>query len=675
MHIVARSHTLAALVAALFCVPWSPARAHASAGAPQAMDPRPQIVAPMERDLLAEFPWDARSRRRSAVAKVAAPVVGTRRAFWAQNSRTRRFYQVQATCRVVGVHSYIFVDDTQWGGRVRQDEVDAISRAFDAATPGHPDRGIYDIETQAFGPTPDVDGDPRVYFLIMDIQDSFSGTGSYIAGYFSGINEFTDIEARRRGFRSNEVEMFYLDCNPLDVRSSAAHSVVAHEFQHMIHFGADPQEETWLTEGCSTFSELLTGYGARQPYAFSKLSGDGLVQWASSQLDYEQTGMFVTYLYEHYGGLGTIRALIADTTNGTDSVDNTVRPLGTNFGGVFEEWVIANYIDDSGLLGGEYGYESYVLSGDSQFLDSAVHAQHPLPVTRSSVYYSATRYIRFEHVRDLSIHFAGSEGNTFALQYIGLAQGAPVEVGEIPLNERNEGYRDFRGDTLDTVVLVPAVLEPTFLTVSFSYSTCDLPTGPNVGGLHPGIAHASPLPGAEGVSLFKVLSLTFNRAYDPETLLLDTGDYPAGEIARSQDGQSLTVTPTGRLEPDKTYTVTVRAGVRDTQGALMVDTDFAWRFTTASADQPIELAYDSEDFTRQLTWEEEGQGSGVRFTPPMCPHCSPPPISICSAWTTAAASSCACSQTRGTARPTSPLTCWTRRSWSPRSKPGGSIWT
>jgi len=59
-----------------------------------------------------------------------------------------------ATCRYVGDHCFIFVDDTQWdtnGGRIYQSDVDGLGELFEHSTPADPERGIYELEVEAFG--------------------------------------------------------------------------------------------------------------------------------------------------------------------------------------------------------------------------------------------------------------------------------------------------------------------------------------------------------------------------------------------------------------------------------------------------------------------------------------------------------------------------------------------
>ncbi|RKY65983.1 MAG: hypothetical protein DRQ08_04270, partial [Candidatus Latescibacterota bacterium] len=247
----------------------------------------------MEIELVERFGWGP--ERMGILAKPGLrPSLGTKRTFWAYDFASERFYQVEATCRGVGEHCYIFVEDANWNTRVRREDVEALLTAFDRRTPTHPDSGIYLVDKDVFGEPPDVDGDPKVYILVLDIKDDL-GEGLYVGGYFSGVNEYSDREARQRGYRSNETEILYIDCDPLNLSSSGSHRVLAHEFQHMIHFNMDPEEETWLNEGCSTFAEFINGYGVRPPENFKDHPEDSLVEWGEKPVDYEQVGMFVDY--------------------------------------------------------------------------------------------------------------------------------------------------------------------------------------------------------------------------------------------------------------------------------------------------------------------------------------------------------------------------------------------
>lgn len=561
----------------------------------------------MEIELVRDFGWGP--ERTGALAKPGLrPSLGTRRTFWAYDFASERFYQVEATCRGVGEHCYIFVEDAKWNARVRREDVNALLAAFDRSTPAHPDSGIYLVNCNFFGEPPDVDGDPKIYILILDIRDKFDGK-LYVGGYFSGVNEYSDMEARRRGYRSNEAEILYIDCDPLDL-STDGPKVLAHEFQHMIHFKMDPEEETWLNEGCSTFAEFVNGYGVRPPENFKDHPEDSLVEWNEKPVDYEQAGMFVDYLYEQFGGRKTVRSLVEDPKHGARGVSSTLQRMGygEGFDDVFCMWVLANYLDDP-RVGEMYYYENYKLSGAYDFSDTRVYLSFPAE-GKGSVGYASTNYISFSDVRDLHIEFDGEDRGDFRAFVMLFPEGGPPQVDEVPLDDRNDGSGSFYG-SYEKIVLVPVVEEvPTGIQVPYLYSAREMERG---------IVSVYPYPGATGVPLDAKLRVTFSSPYDPTSLKMDFGLYPAGRKERSQDGRTLTVFPSEDLNPYTTYTILIKAGVRDTSGNLFLREDYSWSFTTGAGAEATELSYDDGDYDLWLYWEEEGEGSGVRFTPPYVP--------------------------------------------------------
>ncbi|RKY62844.1 MAG: hypothetical protein DRP99_05150 [Candidatus Latescibacterota bacterium] len=562
----------------------------------------------MEIELVERFGWGP--ERTGILAKPGLrPSLGTKRTFWAYDFASERFYQVEATCRGVGEHCYIFVEDANWNTRVRREDVEALLTAFDRRTPAHPDSGIYLVDKDVFGEPPDVDGDPKVYILVLDIKDDL-GEGLYVGGYFSGVNEYSDREARQRGYRSNETEILYIDCDPLDLSSSGSHRVLAHEFQHMIHFNMDPEEETWLNEGCSTFAEFINGYGVRLPENFKDHPEDSLVEWEGKPIDYEQVGMFVDYLYEHFGGMEIVRSLVADPKHGVRGVTSTLHRMGYDegFDEVFEGWVLANYLDDP-RPGEMYYYENYELSGAYDFSDTKVYLSYPAE-GRGSVGYTSTNYVSFSDVRDLHIEFDGEDRGDFRAFVILFPEEGPPQVDEVPLDERNDGCWSFYG-RYDKIVLVPVVRDlPTGIRVSYLYSAREMERG---------VVSVYPYPGATGVPLDAKLRVTFSSPYDPTSLKVDFGLYPAGKRLRSKDGRTLTVLPSEDLSPYTTYTIRIRAGVKDLAGEVLLRDDYSWSFTTGAGAEATELAYDDGNYDLWLYWEEEGEGSGVRFTPPYVP--------------------------------------------------------
>jgi hypothetical protein len=77
-----------------------------------------------------------------------------------------------------------------------------------------------------------------------------------LAGYFSSADAVPP-EVRRY---SNAVEMFLFNSQTVELGEPFAYNVLAHEFQHMIHWSRDRNEENWMNEGFSELAALLNGF-------------------------------------------------------------------------------------------------------------------------------------------------------------------------------------------------------------------------------------------------------------------------------------------------------------------------------------------------------------------------------------------------------------------------------
>ncbi|MBM3216727.1 hypothetical protein FJZ36_17665 [Candidatus Poribacteria bacterium] len=324
----------------------------------------------------------------SAPARPAPPrfEIGSARTFFAVDFRTTRQYTVDATLRAVGEFCYIYVADDQWNRRIAQGGVDRLLRAFEQSTPGDPARGIYQIESEAFGNPPDMDGDPRIVLLLLDILDNFQPGGSFIAGYFSSVNQLRGrVRDARWGitFQSNETEMVYLDTNPGQVDTPFGWGILAHEFQHLIHYGFDPNEDTWVNEGASDFAMFLVGYPpTAHKDSFESDPTISLTEWPSGMGSalayYGATYLWMLYLYERAGGLPTIRSIVQSPRRGMDGVDTALRARGFASGSreFFSDWRAALIADDSTYGDGRYGFvhESVNVQGQT-------HRSYPVAAT------------------------------------------------------------------------------------------------------------------------------------------------------------------------------------------------------------------------------------------------------------------------------------------------------
>jgi len=271
--------------------------------------------------------------------------------------------QISATCRAKGDHGYVWVSDTEWGTSVDATDVDGVFAAWETGTPAgsmDPSMGICEIAETVFGPVPDeLDGDPRVNIMFYDIG---SYHGYTFDGFFNAYDQMTDEEAQGSGRHSNECEIIYLDCNPSDPDDPYMLGVLSHEFQHLIHWGADPNEETWVNEACSQLSWFLCGFetdGAEN--AFANNPNNNLISWDSTGGDYGQVMLFSLYLYKQFGGAESILAIVSEPGNGFTGIGNALSGIGYPWSTdqVFNNWAVANLLDDATIDRGQFGYSLF----------------------------------------------------------------------------------------------------------------------------------------------------------------------------------------------------------------------------------------------------------------------------------------------------------------------------
>ena len=299
------------------------------------------------------------------------------RTFWAvkvgdlsQPIEPEDFYRVEATRRAEGEGVVIWVEDESWAQEyVTQVEVDRIFDALTRETGAgslDPGEGIIAIERSVFGETPNKGDDGLIHFLILDIQDTYdpdNNVSTFIAGYFFA-NDQGD------GPRSNRLDLLYIDAYPGiyrkegDRRTGTVLATTAHELQHLIHYRQDRDEATWVNEGLSELAASLCGYGIGRPQRYLEDTAPALDGWANTLADYSRAGLWTLYLEEQFG-TEFIRALTADPANGIAGIEAAlaVSGFGETFSSVFADWNIANYLNNSSISGGRFGYRSPDLHG------------------------------------------------------------------------------------------------------------------------------------------------------------------------------------------------------------------------------------------------------------------------------------------------------------------------
>ncbi len=284
----------------------------------------------------------------------AAPFqVGAEKTFWASNTDTNENFQVPATLRYATDHSYFWVED---GLSYNQKDLRDLAEAFE--------QQIYPTNREFFGSewTPGVDGDPHIYILYA------RGLGGNIAGYFSSLDSINPLAQEY----SNGHEMFVFNADNVDLREEFTYGVLAHEFQHMIHWYRDRNENSWLNEGFSDLAMFLNNYDiGGHDYLYAMDPDLQLNDWPNDQSQtsphYGASFLFLNYFLDRFGEEAT-KALVADQENGMDSIDEVLNQLNVTdplsgktiqADDVFADWAVTNYLNDAGVSDGRYAYNDY----------------------------------------------------------------------------------------------------------------------------------------------------------------------------------------------------------------------------------------------------------------------------------------------------------------------------
>jgi len=268
--------------------------------------------------------------------------VGDQRRFWLTDLDRSEVYAITATLQVLGECAQFWVED---GVELPIVGLSASSDRFCAET--------YPLSREQFGSewNPGVDSDPRLVVLNARILGA--------SGYFGSSNEFpTSLNPH-----SNQAEIVFINVDSLQPGSEAYDAVLAHEFQHMIHWNQDSNEDAWLNEGCSELAEMANGFGysTGQVQQFARDPDLQVSDWpeAGGRLGahYGASFLFVRYIANRLGQ-ESIAELVASSKNGMSSVREVLRGSEVpSLEALLGDWWIANWSDSSVAgVGTEYGY-------------------------------------------------------------------------------------------------------------------------------------------------------------------------------------------------------------------------------------------------------------------------------------------------------------------------------
>jgi len=388
---------------------------------------------------------------------------------WVYNFLNNTHTQLSVTRQINSTLCNIYVHDDIWNVTIDQTDVEHLRNAFEDSTFSDPTKGVYELDTEMFGLTSDIDGNGKTNILIYNIDDT------NINGYFSP----SDLLG---GAYSNNMELLYIDDNPhgAGIHSSYCYATLAHEFQHLIHCNHDTNESTWVDEGLAGFAQWVNGWIS--PYwmmLFTQNPDNNLVQW-NAGADYPQSYLFMHYLYEHYviEEENIIYNLVHATDNSTAGIDAAL--LETGWGAdvtskeVFNNWVIANHINDPVFMDGLYSYSDNPI-GTGQFAlnNTAEYSSYPVSSDNISMNHWGVNYILFENIDlDLSVDFSGESVNSdFHVQFVKFLNDEPVEVVEMELDGLMSGNITLQnpGIEYDKVLMIVTDTFTSYSQITYSY--------------------------------------------------------------------------------------------------------------------------------------------------------------------------------------------------------------
>ncbi|MBZ0283769.1 MAG: immune inhibitor A [Anaerolineae bacterium] len=406
----------------------------------------PTVIALQETVVPAADPLELAERFRNIETVLPPPEsvsprkVGEQQAFWIIDSAADREFQINATLRVVGEHIYMWVED---GAPVSDADLRSLTDAFD--------NRIYDDVRELWGTeaSPGIDGDPRLYGLFA------YNLGAGTLAYFANRHTFPAAVYPT----SNQHEMFFFNLdtagtNNLD--TPLMESTIAHEFQHMIRANIQQNEDIWLNEGFSTFTEMYLYNSAAFVIDYLSNPGTQLNAWTQDGNvlpHYGASSMFVAYFYERYG-LDALRTVSENPGTGLNAFDVVLRDLGEpGVDELFADWVLANYLMNPEIEDGRYGYEAF--NGFSISRPLAVVAAYPHQADHTLNQYAADYYVA-----------ANLEGKT----HLTIALSAPDIVGLLPTQPASGNWMWYsnRGD-LSNMTLTRAFDLTSVTTATLNY--------------------------------------------------------------------------------------------------------------------------------------------------------------------------------------------------------------
>ena len=352
------------------------------------------------------------------------------------------------------------------------------------------DANIYPKIREYLGTEPDIDGDPKVFIFLDDIRDSGSSNG-----YFNRTNQLS----RSISSTSNEKEILFIDIYKYYMDNSAVMGTIAHEFSHMVMFNEAYSLENgmlkglanWLEEGITQYMQFI--YNGRyspnldvfinNPDVTLVDDRDSVWNGSNPFANYGASFLWTYYVIEKYGYANIpnfLKAVVrAKVDGGIGNYDSVLKASNTTFQKVFQDWIVANYLDkcykSDGVTLLNEGKWGYKVDCDKDTSNDIGYSQKlPVPANESftlsgemntragSVNSWAGDCIQLSgNNGNLNIAFDGSDNGTFACAVVKKGTSVDTTCEFMTLDAKQAGNLVVQNygttGTYETILLIPMV--------------------------------------------------------------------------------------------------------------------------------------------------------------------------------------------------------------------------
>lgn len=285
----------------------------------------------------------------------------------------------KATLQAVGKKCYVwvlndnFTKGTASGATINKEKAEQLAEQFD---------NMYELIREVFGKESDqmydrgrlisIPDGTKVNIVVYDIKGDYTvGQNSGTFGYFWPKDYYTpeSNEFYNEGILllSNNGKYFYIDSGFLNSAESMIYSTLAHEFQHMIHFGQKyvnngRNSSTWSNEMMSMVCEDMI-----QEYLGISVENSPIMRLLTFATDYYRSGLtdwlpddnvlfsyagayaFGAYLARNYGGKDLIKQIATNQYVDQEAITQALQAIGKNesFETVFKKYPQALLLDNA----------------------------------------------------------------------------------------------------------------------------------------------------------------------------------------------------------------------------------------------------------------------------------------------------------------------------------------